>query len=327
MQLVVDGAHRAEIARRLGLSLSSVDKKLAALKAELGHSNRVGLALACARLLEEKSVLGATQHTGGMIMLSPAYLMADLRPEVAPAAIRLSELVDCSDFPALFDRMAALLARFGVRGLTVSHLEQSRTGQLVHKASRSNIHGHVPYDVSLPVEANPTFRHAFESWDPLPIDLEALIASPAFEQMPPIAQAQTLEHIRAGFVRGIVFPIPALFPRDRLVVSLVFDGIKGDDFPYFTQHYGPHLAASVMAFRNAHVELAKSSRLAEGQVISVLLDLADDLTIEDSAKRNGLSVRSVQRLLSDLRHKHRVKSNIALVHKVLRSQELGSLPF
>ncbi|MER0240257.1 hypothetical protein [Fulvimarina sp. MAC8] len=320
------GRGRAGLMEALAITQSSADKYIRSLKDKLGGNTLAELTLLCSRLTRPEPRSPAAP-LGMAIELAAPPSAADGETGGEPHPVTSADLAGLATFPELFDRFAALIPRFSARYLVWSHLRLEDDRTIRHFATRWNFPPNVEYDMSLPIEQNFAARHAFSSWDPLPLDIELVADSEMSVMLPEAVLRQNRTFIEAGMVRGIIFVLPGLECRDRIVSSVLFDGIDRAAFPAHVIRVQPALYQSVMALRNAHVALTPASAPLSPNSAAILRLLQEDVPMDEICETLGIGRRSADRYLSEARETFGVATNIALMARFVDHERGRILPF
>lgn len=310
--ILAEGCGRAELAERLGVSVSAADKLVHALKAKLGAANRSELALRC----RERREAG------------PAKVTTNAGLRVArPGAPGGTGFADADTIDELFARLVATLEPLGVTHVAYSHIRQSGAGPIEHLASRWTFPPEVTFDMSIPPDENLAFKHAVTSWEPVPLDLEAMMASDIYSYVPEPIRRQNDVFVAAGLVRGITFALPGLGLDDRLVLSMLLRDAGAARFAAFLRDDAERAHLIALTFRHAHVALARPHLALNEREHAVLGHLADGMSIDEAAEALGISRRAADRVLEGARAATGRSHNTGAVGAWLRDRAEPHLPF
>lgn len=319
-ELVARGLSRQDMAGALSITVSAIDKLVHALKTKLGAATHALLVLRCSEYVADRGAAEALRTRGPLVAhVTPARSPL---PPPDPAGFDPRLPVD-----ALFSRLQAMLADFGITHLAYSHIRSAGPGRIEHVASRWSLPPGVVFDTDLAPSDNPTFAYAMASWAPMMLDLEAVQADSAYRLVPERIRRQHEHYVAAGLVRGITWPLPGVCAADRLVLSGILRHATVDAFRDSVARHGDRMRLIVLDFRNAHVARARPRlRLTERE--TTLLDrLAEGCTIDAAAAAAGISRRAAERCLAAAREATGMATTVALVAAHLRDRSDPLLPF
>lgn len=310
--VLAEGCGRAELAERLSVSVSAADKLVRSLKMKMGAGNRSELALRCRERAE-----GAHLHT-------------PMRERIATVPNRArsgGNFSDAKTIDDLFGRLLAALRPFGVTDVAYSHIRRDNNGVIEHLASRWSFPPEVTFDYSIPANENPAFKSAMSDWTPMPLDLEAMMASDFYSYVPNAIRRQNDVFVAAGMVRGVTFALPGLSVRDRLVLSALLRHADPQRFGRFLEGDLGRVQILVTAFRNAHVDMAKPRLSLTEREATTLRHLAEGRSIDEAAEAQGISRRAADRALEGARSATGRAHNAGAVAAWLQDRAEPALPF
>ena len=321
--ILAEGGTRQDVSTRMNISLSTADKHIRALKEKLEVQHHGALTLACARFVANRQQPGASGNSAGVSKVSQAKLAAVVQGKTDIAAVFEAALT----FPDLFAALEQTLRQFEVTAISYSHARLRSDSTILHLGTRWNFPDTVQYDPDIPLEENFAIRHAFKSWEPLPLDLEALMASDMHDFLPRGIQRQNEIFAAAGLLRGLIFVMPGLGADDRLICSTLFGGMTQDRFASQVDRLSGQIYRQLIVFRARHIEISQT-RLDLSPVSRALLEkLADGASIELACVELGLSRRTGERLIADARAALKTPTNLSLMAQYTRKRLQPELTF
>lgn len=320
------GLSRSRIAEELGIAQSTVDKYLRQLRERFRAASHAELVMYAGQIAPK---LATSRPTSGIRPNITARAMASGQDPASPnVPLSGSDFQGAETFDALFDKLIHKLTRWNVAWINYSHIRIGLDQRIEHVGGQWNFPTGVTYDWDIRAEENLAVQHAFRSWEPLPLDLEALLASPMAAMLPPKVAAQNTVFMNAGMVRGLIVVLPGMAADDRLFVSLIFDDtITSEVFAQHVAQYAPILTQSLMIYRGAHVALAQRINVLDTRQSDLVNLLIEGQNLDDACDQLDVSRRTGERSLAMAREKLGVTSNTALVARVLELRAHQRLPF
>ena len=309
--ILAEGCGRTELADRLAVSLSAADKLVRSLKTKLDAPNVAGLALRCRELIEAERQPGPIEE----------------RVNQAPEAGDAGPFSDARTIEELFARLIAALEPLGITHVVYSHIRRREGEPIEHIASRWSFPASIPFDYDIPADHNPAFQRAMAGWAPTPLDLEAMAASEHYALVPEPIRRQNDVFIEAGMARGVVFVLPGLGLADRLMLSTLLRHASVERFAAFVSEGVDQAHAILMAFRHAHLALARPRVELSEREGGLVAALAAGRTMDEAAAAVGVSRRGADRALAALREATGSATNIGAVAAILRDRAEPTLPF
>lgn len=306
-QHLARGANRHDLAQHMHVSLSTADKFIRALKDKLGVKGSGELIVTCAQLLGARQAPADSGLTEGIAKVEAGP------QQPPPGALGAERFAQAATFPELFSALEATLAPMGVTAISYSHARIHPGQRVEHLGTRWNFPDGVQYDPAIPLEENFAVRHAFRSWEPFPLDLEALMASDIHPFLSEGIQRQNAIFRAAGLTRGIIYVLPGLGARDRLVCSVIFGGLGQGAFPEHVTKVMAGIYVALLNFRAAHIEISLAQQLPHPPSFELLNLLAEDVPLDEACARLDLGRRTGERLLADAKQASGVRNTAALI--------------
>ena len=314
--LIAGGASRRDLAGRLNLSYSTVDKYLRQLKDKLHAADFPALVI---RAIAWRDAAGAARP------MDPAGLR--LHPETpGEPETRPRGFFGAASFDELFGMLLEALAPFDVTHVVHSHVRRRRDGVIEHMASRWSLPDDVSFDMSIAAEENLSFKLAYSGETMMPLDLEALQRSEIYSFVPAHIRAQNERFLKVGLARGITFLLPGPGPADRLVTSALFQNLPAERFASRVEQ-APRMLEIALRFRNAHLALARPTAALPEKTELLLVLLSGGMEPEAAAARLGMSRRAADRHLAIGREVLGARSNLSAVAQFATAEVAPPLPF
>lgn len=313
--LIASGVSRRDLAGRLNLSYSTVDKYLRVLKDKFDASSFSDLVVKSIEWRESPG-LGPPVENGPL----------NLHTDKAGRPGMQSSFSGAATFEELFVALLGRMNLFGATHLVHSHLRRHSDGSIEHLASRWSLPPDVSFDMSISANENLSFKLAFAGETTMPIDLDAMRRSEIYGFVPDHIKAQNNRFLSAGLARGVTFFLPGIGPSDRLVTSLLFQNMPANRFSATLAH-APEMLEIVLQFRNVHMKMVRPriSLPQKSEQLFLLLMAGEDLAA--ASEKLGISRRAADRHLALGRDMYGVGSNLAALARFVADQTLPRLPF